>query len=168
MSKAALSLPGSPPAFLSQALILRPGFNGHKPVLFIKGEGWLKISVINKIHEKNIVELLPTAPATVARQSQTVGPREQWERAVLGPPLLGPCEELEDRKEEIWSSTCNTAIVNVRDNKAEVLCVPEPLAGLLPPVCCPTSLPMSMEHSHTKMEPIPWAQLKLSPPLIVE
>jgi hypothetical protein len=167
-SKAALLLPGSPPAFLSQALILRLGFNGHKPILLVKGEGRLKISVVNKIHKKNIVELLPTAPATVARQSQTVGLREQWEQAVLGPPLLRPCEELEDRKEEIWSLTCNTAVVNMRDNKAEVLRVPEPLAGLSPPVCRPTSLPMSTEHSHTKTESVLWAQLKLSLPLIVE
>jgi hypothetical protein len=47
MSKAALSLPGSPPVFLSQAL--HSGFNGHKPTLFVKGEGWLNGSVVNKI-----------------------------------------------------------------------------------------------------------------------
>jgi hypothetical protein len=66
MSKAVLSLPESSPAFLSQALIPSPGFNGHKPTLFVKGEGWLKTSVVNKIDEKNIVGRLPIAPEAVA------------------------------------------------------------------------------------------------------
>jgi hypothetical protein len=72
LAKAALSLPETPPAFLSQVLVPHPEFNGHKPILLIEGERWLKTSVVNKINRKSIVEHLLIVPETVAGQSQAV------------------------------------------------------------------------------------------------
>ena len=89
-SKTALSLPKTLPAILSQALIPHPGFNGHKPTLFIEGEGRLKESVISKkcrvsvshslvrktAHTLSLPELvtLPKAPFLLLREPQcTIG-----------------------------------------------------------------------------------------------
>ena len=94
-SKAALSLPESPPTFMLQASIPRLGFNGHKPISFIEGEGQLKESVINKkhkasmpcslIHEMAHMLLMPEAatspkapshsPCLSCRPLDTAGPK---------------------------------------------------------------------------------------------
>jgi hypothetical protein len=65
-----------PKTALSQASIPRPGFNGHKPVLFIEREGWLEVSAVNKINRRSIVECSPVTPETVSGQSQAVELRE--------------------------------------------------------------------------------------------
>jgi hypothetical protein len=97
MSKAVLSLPESSPAFLLQALIPSLGFNGHEPVLFIKGEGWLKTSVVNKINIMSTITCLPVQLGTAFEQSPFDGHRERlMERAIhnpLNPIDTGPCPE---------------------------------------------------------------------------
>jgi hypothetical protein len=82
LAEAALLLPETPPAFLSQVLVPRLGFNGHKPVLLIEGERRLKTSVVNKINGKSIVEHSLIALETVAGQSQAVELRERLEQAI--------------------------------------------------------------------------------------
>lgn len=56
--KAALSLPNNLPVALSQALILHPGFNGHKPLSFDEGEGQLKESAVSKKHRASVTHSL--------------------------------------------------------------------------------------------------------------
>jgi hypothetical protein len=169
--KAALSLPESSPAFLSQALIPCPGFNGHKPTLFIEGEGRLETSAINKVDRRSIVECLPITPETVSGQSQAVELREQSEQAVLdvsSPSLLWPCTKSENRREETWSSAHNTGVVNVRDNEAKASRTPESLVALSLPMPGPACLPVPAERSCIKKELVPWTQPEQLQPVVVE
>jgi hypothetical protein len=97
--EAALSLPESTPAFLSQAPIPHPRFNGHKPVSFFEGEGWLKESVVDRkhkasvlhslVHETAYMPLMPEAatspkapshsPCLSRRPLDTAGPKQRLE-----------------------------------------------------------------------------------------
>jgi hypothetical protein len=87
-SKAALSLPETPPATLSQALIPRPGFNGHKPTSFLEGERWLKVSVVNKINIMTINAYSPVRSGAVSGQCPTDESRGQ----VLGRAIHDPLD----------------------------------------------------------------------------
>jgi hypothetical protein len=175
LAEAALSLPETPPAFLSQVLLPRPGFNGHKPILLIEGERRLKTSVVNKINGKSIVEHLLIVPETVAGQSQAVKLRERLERAVPvfhDLSLLWPSMDLElhcmgqenlvgELRTGIQTLVHNTRIVSMQNNEAEGPHIPRPKAFLSPPTFSPATLTVPTGHPLSKIELIPRTQPRL-------
>ena len=103
--KAAPSLPKPSPAFLSQALVLHSGFNGHKPVSFLGREGQLDV------HD---------SAANKADESQFDGSHEYSDehsaRLKLSPQA--PHELVDDglKKADCWS--CNKDIVSSGNREA--------------------------------------------------
>jgi hypothetical protein len=139
-SKAAPSLPESPPAYLSQASIPHPGFKGHKPSLFLEGEGQLDKPVVNKANYTSgthllIVEMAP-APFT------------------LKPAMLLLHHSPDPRRHE---SHCMDQEKLLGGLKMGVRSLDNNTAALLPPVPCPDVSPAPAE-----------AHLKLIPPGVVE
>lgn len=117
-AKAALLLPKTLPATLSQALILHPGFNGHKPALFVEGEGRLG-TVVNKITSPGVIECSLNVLEALPKPSQDNRCSKRVKRVVHGPhdtslPVPPHVEVIE------WCSKC-MSIVSMSNGALEGL-----------------------------------------------
>jgi hypothetical protein len=119
-------LPGLPPAFLSQALIPRPGFNGHKPTSFLEGEGRLDKSVVNKISTQNIRMEGSCAPDPAVAPSQPAVFPVPAERSHIRMELVPLVQPMGLRQAVVERYSGSTDIVSTRNEELEGLyLVPE-------------------------------------------
>jgi hypothetical protein len=116
-SKAAPSLPESSPAFLLQALIPHPGFNGHKPTSFLEGEGRLDKSVVNRISTQNIRMEGSRAPDPAAAPLQPAILPAPAERSHVRMELVLWAQPMGLRQAVIERCSGSTDIVSTRDEE---------------------------------------------------
>ena len=140
LPKAALSLLKTPPAALSLALILRPGFNGHKPSSFVEGEGRLE-TVVNK----NNTMGASCSPVCEMAHMPLVPEPATWPKAPLHLPSL-PCkpqDTMEPNRQRLEHMDAVSAkmesVSHDRQTKEGLYLMPEPplahshyLLGLMP------------------------------------